>query len=187
MTYFYLSPDKDVFDQKDERKTIPLLEFQNCWNFRLQTLQKFNDLLKSKEIVRGSGFYPRLSETRQQGVRVWKELLRKHFKDTDDIFYDRTYLESILKRNRIPVVYFNSICYFDYDEHVDKTLNISNLELKFLTWSDEIPKPPPLHDINNIDAKNKMEIIINMVEETNFTHKETLALMILILAKLKKK
>jgi hypothetical protein len=185
MSYTYLCLRKELFNQKDERKTIPMLEFENTWNFRLQTLQKFNELLKDKKIVKTSGFYPRCVDTKQAGIRVWKELLRTHFKDTDDIFYDHEFLETLLKRKRIPQVYFNSICYFDFDENIDQIINVSNLELKFLEWSKDIPLPPPAYDVNNVDTKNKMQIVINMVKETEFTHDEKLALIILIIATLK--
>ncbi len=93
--------------------------------------------------------------------------------------------ETLLKRKRIPQVYFNSICYFDFDENIDQIINVSNLELKFLEWSKDIPLPPPAYDVNNVDTKNKMQIVINMIKETEFTHDEKLALIILIIATLK--
>ena len=52
-TYTYLQLNPALFDQKEERKTIPMTEFENTWLFRLQTLQKYNDLMEQKVIVKG--------------------------------------------------------------------------------------------------------------------------------------
>ena len=54
--------------------------------------------MEQKIIVKGRGFYPRIKGTTQAGVRVWRELLRVHFKDTEKIYYDKNFLEKCLKR-----------------------------------------------------------------------------------------
>ena len=183
-TYTYLQLNPALFNVKDERKTIPMLEFENTWIFRLQTLQKYNDLMEQKVIVKGRGFYPRIKGTKQAGVRVWKELLRIHFKDTDKIYYDTNFLEKCLKRERMPVVYFNSICFFDFDKRIDEEINASNLELKYLVWTDKPPMPPSMK-AGEVDSKTKLESIVNLVKDSDLTHDELVALNILLLALLK--
>ncbi len=184
-TYTYLQLNPKLFNQKEERKTIPMTEFENTWYFRLKTLQKYNDLLEQKVIVKGRGFYPRIKGTKQAGVRVWKELLRIHFKDTDKIYYDTNFLEKCLKREKMPVIYFNSICFFDFDKRIDEEINASNLELKYLVWTTEPPAPPSLKKAGEVDSKTKLESIVSLVKDSDLTHDELVALNILLLALLK--
>ena len=183
-TYTYLKLNPTLFNVKDERKTIPMLEFENTWLYRLKTLQKYNDLLEQKVIVKGKGFYPRVKGTKQAGIRVWKELLRIHFKDTDKIFYDKNFLEKCLKRERMPVVYFNSICFFDYDKRIDEEINASNLELKYLMFTKTPPAPASLK-VGEVDSKTKLESIVNLVKDSDLSHDEIIALNILLLVLLK--
>jgi hypothetical protein len=184
-TYTYLELNPKVFNIKEEHKTIPMLEFENTWQFRLKTVQKFNELLDSKEIVRGRGFYPRIKDTRQAGIRVWKELLRIHFKDTDEMYWDRAFLEVCLKRKKMPQVFFNSICFFDFDQKIDEVVNASNFELKFLHWTSETPQPPAQKKVGVVDSENKLESIVSVIRDSELTHDEIVALNILLMSLLK--
>ena len=176
--YTYVTLKKSVFDVKDEQKTIPMLEFENSWVFRLETLQKYNELFLTNIITSGS-FYPRLKTSSQKGHRAWNEIKRIHFKDTENIIYDIKYLDSLLKRRRRPIIYFDSICYFDWDTAVDETLNADELEFKYLEVSTEVPIPKKM-DINIPQQNEKLKVVLDYIKEMLFSHAETLSLIILL-------
>ena len=176
--YTYVTLKKSVFDVKDEQKTIPMLEFENTWKFRLETLQKYNDLFVTNVITSGS-FYPRLKTSNQKGHRAWCEIKRIHFKDTENIIYDIKYLDSLLKRRRRPIIYFDSICYFDWDTAVDETLNADDLEFKYLEVSTEVPVPKR-KDINIPQQNEKLKVVLDYIKEMLFSHAEILSLIILL-------
>lgn len=180
--YAYLKLKDTIFKNKDERKTIPTLEFENVWSFRLQTLAKFKQLFDDDIIVSGS-FYPRLRTSNQQGQRGWKEVKRTHFKNTEEIKWDIKYLDSLLKRERLPEIYFNSICYFDWDTEVDFELNPDDLEFKYLEVSNVEPTPP-VNDINNIDTEEKFKVVLDYIKEMDFSRGETMSLVIFMLSSL---
>ena len=176
--YTYVTLKKSVFDVKDEQKTIPMLEFENSWVFRLETLQKYNELFLTNIITSGS-FYPRLKTSSQKGHRAWNEIKRIHFKDTENIIYDIKYLDSLLKRRRRPIIYFDSICYFDWDTAVDETLNADELEFKYLEVSTEVPIPKKM-DINIPQQNEKLKVVLDYIKEMLFSHAEILSLIILL-------
>ncbi len=184
MTYTYLKLRDEIAAMKEEHKSIPLLEFENTWYFRLKTCQKFNDLIKEDKITMGKGFYPRLPDTRQAGVRCWKELCRKYFKDTEKEIWDVKFLEVMLKRKRFPVVFFNSICFFDFDKKVDEEINANDLELKFLEWTTDEPQPPKKKEVGETSSKEKMEGLVNIIKTAELTHDETCALVIALISTL---
>lgn len=193
MTYTYVMMKNELLNMKEEHKEIPLLEYTNTWQMRLKTLQRLNDLLESGEVKQTKSFYPKLTETKQAGHRAWQELKRKKFcnskefnKEMNNPFqpeYDHNFLDMVIKRKKIPKVYFNSICFFDWDVHVDQTCNAHHLEWKYLRTTNIAPKPVK-HDINLVDTRDKIQVVYNTIKETEFSHDETLSLIILLCSSL---
>lgn len=184
-TYTYLKLKDSVFNIKEEHKTIPQLEFENTWKFRLQTLDKFNKLWESEKLTKGTYYY-KLKESSQQACRGWNELKRVHFKDTDHQLWDTDYLDKLLKRKKIPKLYFNSICYFDWDEELDYKFNADDLEFKYLEFSNTPPEPHKM-DVNKIIEPEKNKLVLDYVKEMEFTHDEVLSLIIMLTTSLSEK
>ena len=184
-TYTYLKLKDSVFNVKEENKTIPQLEFENTWKFRLQTLDKFNKLWDSEKLTKGTYYY-KLKESNQQAGRGWNELKRLHFKNTEHMFWDTDYLDKLLKRKKIPKLYFNSICYFDWDEDVDYKFNADDLEFKYLEFSNEVPVLVK-NDIEKVDLNDKNQLVLDYVKEMEFQHDEVLSLIIMLTTSLAEK
>ncbi len=180
--YTYLKLRDTLFNIKEEQKSIPVLEFENVWRFRLETLAQYKRLFDEDIIVSGS-YYPRLKTSRQQGLRAWKEVKRTHFKNTEKVEYDIKFLDSLLKRKRIPEVYFNTICFFDWDSEVDYDLNPDGWEFKYLETTNVEP-PPPVNDINKIQTDEKFKVVLDYIKEMCFTKAETMSLVIFMLSAL---
>lgn len=195
MTYTYLMVKDELLKMKEEHKEITLVEFETTWQVRLKTLQKLNDLIKEGKVKQTKSFYPKLVDTKQAGVRAWNELKRKEFCNSEEFNkkmadgteeYDLKFLDKMITRKKIPQVYFNSICFFDWDVHVDQTCNAHNLEWKFLRTTNHAPKPER-RDINLVDTRDKIQIVYNTIQETQFSHDETLSLIILLCSSLASK
>lgn len=184
-TYTYLKLKDSVFNVKEENKTIPQLEFENTWRFRLQTLDKFNKLWDSEKLTKGTYYY-KLKESNQQAGRGWNELKRLHFKNTEHMFWDTDYLDKLLKRKKIPKLYFNSICYFDWDEDVDYKFNADDLEFKYLEFSNEVPTLDK-NDIEKVDLNDKNQLVLDYVKEMEFQHDEVLSLIVMLTTSLAEK
>ena len=184
-TYTYLKLKDSVFNVKEENKTIPQLEFENTWRFRLQTLDKFNKLWDSEKLTKGTYYY-KLKESNQQAGRGWNELKRLHFKNTEHMFWDTDYLDKLLKRKKIPKLYFNSICYFDWNDEVDYKFNADDLEFKYLEFSNEVPVLPK-NDIEKVDLNDKNQLVLDYVKEMEFQHDEVLSLIVMLTTSLAEK
>ncbi len=195
MTYTYLMVKDELLKMKEEHKEITLVEFETTWQVRLKTLQKLNDLIKEGKVKQTKSFYPKLVDTKQAGVRAWNELKRKEFCNSEEFNkkmadgteeYDLKFLDKMITRKKIPQVYFHSICFFDWDVHVDQTCNAHLLEWKFLRTTNHAPKPER-RDINLVDTRDKIQIVYNTIQETQFSHDETLSLIILLCSSLASK
>lgn len=182
----------ELLNMKEEHKEIPFLEYVNTWQVRLKTLQKLNDLIKEGKVKQTKSFYPKLIGTKQAGVRAWNELKRKEFSNSDEFNekmadgteeYDLKFLDKMITRRKIPQVYFDSICFFDWDVHVDLTCNASNLEWKYLRTTNIAPKPER-RDINLVDTRDKIQVVFQTIQDTHFSHDETLSLIILLCSSL---
>ena len=184
-TYTYLKLKDSVFNVKEENKTIPQLEFENTWRFRLQTLDKFNKLWDSEKLTKGTYYY-KLKESNQQAGRGWNELKRLHFKNTEHMFWDTDYLDKLLKRKKIPKLYFNSICYFDWNDEVDYKFNADDLEFKYLEFSNEVPTLAK-NDIEKVDLNDKNQLVLDYVKEMEFQHDEVLSLIVMLTTSLAEK
>lgn len=184
-TYTYLKLKDSVFNVKEENKTIPQLEFQNTWKFRLQTLDKFNKLWDSEKLTKGKYYY-KLKDSNQVASRGWNELKRLHFKNTEHMFWDTDYLDKLLKRKKIPKLYFNSICYFDWDDELDYKFNVDDLEFKYLEFSNEVPVLPK-NDIEKVDLNDKNQLVLDYVKEMEFQHDEVLSLIVMLTTSLAEK
>lgn len=184
-TYTYLKLKDSVFNVKEQNKTIPQLEFENTWRFRLQTLDKFNKLWDSEKLTKGTYYY-KLKDSNQVAGRGWNELKRLHFKNTEHMFWDTDYLDKLLKRKKIPKLYFNSICYFDWDEELDYKFNADDLEFKYLEFSNEVPTLDK-NDIEKVDLNDKNQLVLDYVKEMEFQHDEILSLIIMLTTSLAEK
>lgn len=184
-TYTYLKLKDSVFNVKEENKTIPQLEFENTWKFRLQTLDKFNKLWDSEKLTKGKYYY-KLKDSNQVASRGWNELKRLHFKNTEHMFWDTDYLDKLLKRKKIPKLYFNSICYFDWDDELDYKFNVDDLEFKYLEFSNEVPVLPK-NDIEKVDLNDKNQLVLDYVKEMEFQHDEVLSLIVMLTTSLAEK
>ncbi len=136
-------------------------ETDEWWKKVLMDCSKWEQLIKSKEIIKSGCYYPRLKESNKRGIHAFKEVANKHFQETE-----KEFLLGLCRMKVCPQVNIDTLII-----NVDSITQhgLADYFNKYNLEKDDKPFNAVVNDLNVMPSHEKLEQIENMIENLEFT------------------
>jgi hypothetical protein len=135
----------------------------------IETIMRFNELIKNKKIIKNGSYYPRLTDTDKRGLRAYNELKKKHFTENLHSF---PVLNEIIRCKFFPQ-YDNGVIVVNDNNFKSLMENIMIDKLKIQNE----PFDAVVNNVNNLlSSEDKLNQIEDMIDNLDLTPKEILKL-----------
>lgn len=131
------------------------------WKKVLIDCSKWEELIKSKEIIKSGCYYPRLKNSNKRGIHAFKEVANQHFHETD-----KEFLMGLCRMKVCPQVNIDTliICVDNIEKH-----GLSDYLKKFKLQIADKPFNAVVNDLNVMPSHDKLEQVESMIVNLEFT------------------
>lgn len=131
------------------------------WKKVLMDCSKWEQLIKTKEIIKSGCYYPRLKESTKRGIHAFKEVANKHFPETE-----KEFLLGLCRMKVCPQVNIDTLII-----NVDTITQYGLYDYfgKYHIETDDKPFDAIVNDLNIMSSSDKLEQVESMIENLEFT------------------
>ena len=131
------------------------------WKKVLMDCSKWEQLIKTNEIKKNGCYYPRLKDSKKRGIHAFKEVVNKHFKETE-----KEFLLGLCKMKVCPKVNIDTLII-----NIDNITQygLSDYFNKYHLHKNDKPFDAIVNDLNIMSSSEKLEQVENMIENLEFT------------------
>lgn len=131
------------------------------WKKVLMDCSKWEELIKTKEIIKSGCYYPRLKNSKKRGIHAFKEVANKHFQETE-----KEFLLGLCRMKVCPQVNIDTLII-----NVESITQYGLFDYfgKYHLQSDDKPFDAVVNDLNIMSSSDKLEQVESMIENLEFT------------------
>ena len=136
-------------------------ENDEWWKKVLIDCSKWEQLIKSKDIIKSGCYYPRLKDSNKRGIHAFKEVANKHFQETD-----KEFLLGLCRMKVCPQVNIDTLII-----NVDDITKYGLYDFfnKYYLLKSDTPFNAVVNDLNVMPSHEKLNQVEDMIENLEFT------------------